>query len=220
MRFERIKRRGFLAGLGTLAAGAVAADPIVAQQQPKVHEADRWVLGVRGSRRQLFDFNAHGGGLPLIHMHNFIETLKSAYQVPGSDIGTVGTFYGGTTPLGWNDAMWAKYNVGAALGIEDPATKQPLVRNWFNRPAEGDPVFMNGYFKDASIASLQDRGAVFLLCNNALRVWVGRLAGSSGNAEAIDREIRANLLPGVVVVPAMVVAVDVAHRHGLTYSRT
>ena len=219
MLFERIKRRGFLAGLGTLAAGAVAADPVGAQQ-PKVHEADRWVLGVKGSHRQLFDFNAHGGGLPLIHMHNFIETLKSVYQVPGSDISVVGTFYGGTVPLAWNDAMWAKYNAGAALGIEDPATKHPLVRNWFNRPAEGDPVFMNGYFRDANIASLHSRWATFLLCNNALRVWVSRLAGSGGNAAAIDAELRANLLPGVVVVPAMVVAFEVAHRHGLTYSRT
>ena len=220
MLFERTPRRGFLAGVGAVAAGLVGGRVLEAQQAV-VDASDKWVTSLTGKHRQLFDFNAHGDGIGLIHMHNFIETLKSAYKAPASDINAVGTFYGGTTPLAWNDAMWKNYEIGKALNLTDPATKAPLTRNWFHRPAKGDPVFLNGMLADASIESLTKRGARFLMCNNAFNLWVARLAAAgSGTPEAIGAEIKANLLPGVTIVPAMVIAVEVAQRHGLTYMRT
>jgi intracellular sulfur oxidation DsrE/DsrF family protein len=152
-------------------------------------------------------------------MHNFVETYQSAYGVKRADVNAVGTFYGGTTPLAWNDAMWAKYQIGAALGITDPATKAPLVRNWFHEPRKGDPVFLNGILSDANIASLVRRGAVFVMCRNAFTLWTMRLA-KGGDPAPIQTEILANLVPGVVVVPAMVIAVQKAQEAGLTYMRT
>jgi hypothetical protein len=117
--------------------------------------------------------------------------------------------------------MWAKYKIGTALNLTDPATKAPLTRNWFNTYKQGDPVFFNGLLAGATIESLQKRGAVFIMCNNAFRLWVGRLAGMGlGKAEEIEPEIRKNLLPGVVTVPAMVIAVNRAQKKGLTYMRT
>jgi len=217
---NRTPRRGFLAGIGTLAVGLAGPEVGLGQGQG-VDAADKWVQALKGKHRQIFDFNAHGDGIGLIHMHNYIETLKSAYGASPGDINVVGTNYGGTTPLAWNDTIWAKYKVGAALNLTDPETKAPLARNWFFRPKKTDPVFLNGMLADASMENLVRRGAVFLQCNNALRLWVGRLAGMGlGTAESIDADIRANLNPGVVVVPAMVVAVGVAQRHGLTYMRT
>lgn len=216
------QRRGFLAGLGTLAVGLAAGEAHAAgPSQGSVDANDKWVEGLKGKHRQFFDFNAHGDGIGLIHMHNYVETFKSAYRAAPSDINVVGTCYGGTTPLAWNDAMWAKYAVGGALGLTDPATKAPLTRNWFFRPAAGDPVFFGGMLADANMESLGRRGAVFLMCNNAFRLWVSRLASAGhGTAAAIEADIRANLNPGVVVVPAMVIAVGVGQRHGLTYMRT
>jgi hypothetical protein len=219
---HRTPRRGFIAGVGALAAGLAAADRLVAApQQGAVDAADKWVTGLKAKHRQFFDFNATGDGIGLIHMHNYVETLKSAYKVPASDINVVGTAYGGTTPIAWNDAMWAKYKVGTALNMTDPETKAPLARNWFHQPKKTDPVFFNGLLADASMESLVKRGAVFLMCNNAFRLWVGRLAGMGlGAAADIEKDIRANLVPGVVVVPAMVIAVEVAQKNGLTYMRT
>jgi intracellular sulfur oxidation DsrE/DsrF family protein len=39
------------------------------------------------------------------------------------------------------------------------------------------------------------------------------------NAAEIEREIRANLLPGVVTVPAMVIAIEKAQGKGIAYNR-
>ena len=71
---------------------------------------------------------------------------------------------------------------------------------------------------DSSISALQDRGAVFILCNNAFNVWMGLLGGGDAvKAAALRKEFEANMLPGVFLVPAMVVAVNQAQTHGCTY---
>ena len=219
---DHTPRRGFLARAGAAVAALVALDKAPAHAlTEQASDNDKWLDRLTAKNRQLFDFNAAGDGIGLIHMHNYMETLKSAYGVSQSDINIVGTCYGGTTPLAWNDAMWAKYKIGAALNIVDPSTNSPLARNWYYRPKKTDPVFFNGLLADAGIESLMNRGAVFLMCNNAFRLWVGRLAAAgNGKAEDIDKEIRANLLPGIVTVPAMVIAVGRAQQRGLQYMRT
>jgi hypothetical protein len=216
------QRRGFLAGLGALLVGGAAGEAMAEEAMAQgSNQADKWLDGLNATHRQIFDFNAHGDGIGLIHMHNFIETHKAAYNVTEKDINIVGTFYGGTTPLAWDDAMWAKYKIGQALNLTDPGTKAPLARNWFNRYQQGDPPFFNGLLAAATIENLQKKGAVFIMCNNAFRLWVGRLAGMGlGKAEEIDAEIRQNLLPGVITVPAMVIAVNRAQKKGFTYMRT
>jgi intracellular sulfur oxidation DsrE/DsrF family protein len=71
---------------------------------------------------------------------------------------------------------------------------------------------------DSSISSLQDRGAVFILCNNAFNVWMGLLGGSdAAKSAALRKDFEANMLPGIFLVPAMVVAVNQAQKHGCTY---
>jgi hypothetical protein len=219
---DRTPRRSFLARAGAAAAMLLAADDATAVTPgSQSSDHDKWLDRLTGKNRQFFDFNAAGDGIGLIHMHNYIETLKSAYGAVPGEINAVGSCYGGTTPLAWNDAMWAKYKVGSMLNITDPSTNAPLARNWYYQPRKTDPVFFNGLLADAGMESLMKRGALFLMCNNAFRLWVGRLAGAgNGKAEDIDKEIRANLLPGIVVVPAMVIAVSRAQAKGLTYMRT
>jgi hypothetical protein len=36
---------------------------------------------------------------------------------------------------------------------------------------------------------------------------------------AIDKELRANLLPGVTIVPAMVIAIELAQAAGIRYNK-
>ena len=199
-------RRGFLARLagaaalaagGSLPGGALAA-------QGSAH--DRWLTGLKGAHRCLFDFPGHGAGLPLIHVYNYVNTYRTAYGAPPGSV---------------NDLVWEKYKIGELLKLTDPVTRLPSTRNMFFRPRAGDPVFFGGAFAVAGIESLQRMGTTFLMCNNAFQSWMAFLSGSGtkGNPAGIEREIRANLLPGVVTVPAMVIAIEKAQAAGVAYNR-
>lgn len=220
-------RRGFLGGVA--AAAAVSGLPWselsastrrgIAQDQN-----DAWLAKQTGKHRCFFDFPLHAAGTPLIHMYNYVDTYRRAYETKPGEVNAVGSFYfvGPTSslPLGFNDAMWAKYRIGESMGLTDPKTGKPSARNMFYRPEAGDPVLFNGAFAQAGIENLQKMGSTFLVCNNAFGLWVGQLAGAGfGTAEAIDKELRANMLPGVFMVPAMVIAIEKGQAAGLAYNK-
>ena len=220
-------RRGFLARLAgaaaALSAGGSLPGGTLAAQGP-AH--DRWLAGLKGTHRCLFDFPEHGAGLPLIHIYNYVTTYRTAYGAPAGSVNAIGTFYGppgdsASIPLAWNDLVWEKYKIGELLKLTDPVTRQPSTRNMFFRPRAGDPVFFGGAFAVAGIESLQRMGTTFLMCNNAFQSWMAFLSGSGskGNPAGIEREIRANLLPGVVTVPALVIAIEKAQVAGVAYNR-
>jgi hypothetical protein len=227
--FAPTPRRGFLARLAGAAAavtagGLIGERPLAAQAQPSAH--DKWLTALTGRHRCLYDFPLHGGGLPLIHMYNYINTYKTAYGEAAATVNAVGTLYGppsgsASIPLAWNDSVWEKYKIGELLSLTDPETKAPSKRNLFFRPRAGDPVLANGAFAVAGIENLQKMGAIFLMCNNAFMMWMGYLSGSGtkGNPADIERDIRANLLPGVITVPAMVIAIEKAQGKGVAYNR-
>jgi hypothetical protein len=177
---------------------------------------DRWLGKVTGKHRQLFDSPAPGDGIPLVHILNFYQTLNRAYHVKDADIDGIGTFYGATTFYGVNDAMWAKYRLGEFLQANDPATGKPAVAN----PWRAAPVILGMSMPQASIESLQRRGATFILCNNALTLFAGMVARARGlDADAVYADLAANILPDVELVPAMVVAIEQAHAAGISYHR-
>lgn len=214
-------RRGFLGRLAAVAAAAgVASVPRSLYADSSVATEDEWLNKLTGKYRQFFDFPAHDNGLPLVHMLNYYETLNKAYNVKDSEINTVGTFYGGpntTTLFAFNDATWAKYKLGALIKFDDHKTKQPATRNtWRSDPDIGGLMVA----PPASIEALQKRGAIFLLCNNALNLWANLIAQANNSTQpAVLADLKANMLPGVVIVPGMVVAIQLAQDKGVAYNR-
>ena len=72
----------------------------------------------------------------------------------------------------------------------------------------------------SGIESLQAKGTKFLMCNNALSSWTFELAARGKGAQPdIDKQLRAHLLPGVTVVPAMVIAIEKAQSAGISYNK-
>lgn len=218
-----MKRRSFLA-VTTGSALSSALAPQSPRQTQTSH--DQWLAGMTGRHRCLFDFPQHQDGLGLIHMFNYYDIYRKAYGEPATTVNAVGTFYGapgGTAsiPLAWNDAVWEKYGIGDLLKLTDPGTRTPTRRNMFYRPRAGDPILRNGGLVAAGIENLQRLGAIFLMCNNAFMTWIGFLSGNGtrGNPSEIERDIRANLIPGVVTVPAMVIALEKAQGRGVAYQR-
>ena len=234
-RAEDTRRRSFLGRMfGAVAAAGLpwaGAREAAAQQSGP----DGWIKEVKGSHRCLFDFPQHKNGFPQLHIFNYLNTYAEAYKVTAGQAGAVGTFYGlgaqASIPLAFNDAMWAKYGLGEYTSLKDAAGK-PYTRNVFNRPTKDDlhllmqalqtPTIpaLAGVMPAIGIENLQKIGTKFLLCANALGGWCAELeARGKGKAPEIEKDLRANLLPGVTIVPAMVIAIEKAQEAGIKYNR-
>ncbi len=228
-------RRSFIGQLFGAAAAASLSMSATRAAAAEDSGADAWITEVRGSHRCLFDFPQHKNGVPLLHILNYLNTYTAAYKTGTGEVGAVGTFYGvgsqASIPLAFNDAIWAKYELGVYTGLKD-ADGKAYTRNVFNRPTPKDlHLLMQAYgspmipaLADAipalGIESLQKMGTKFVLCANALGIWCLELeARGKGKAPDIDKELRANLLPGVTIVPAMVIAIESAQEAGIKYNR-
>lgn len=216
-------RRGFLGRIAALAAAAGAAPLLGGEaraQAPQASDHDRWLDALSGKHRQLFDMGAIGGGLSLIHILNYFGTYTSAYGAKPGEVNAIGTFYGMTTLFGVNDAMWQKYAIGSALSFNDHKTGAPAVRNVWRTEPEVAVGAKKLVLPNASIEALQGLGTTFILCNNALTFFAGELAAAHGmQAPAVLAELKANMLPKVVLVPAMVIAIQKAQDRGIAYNK-
>ena len=178
--------------------------------------SNRWLGTLRGKHRQFFDAPAPNGGVPLVHVMNYYDTYNKAFGVKDNDINAVFTFYGATTFYGLNDAAWAKYRLGEFLETNDPATGTPATKN----PWRTAPVVLGLKLPTASLEALHARGATLILCDNALHIFASLLAAKRGlDAGAVYADLNANILPGVELIPGMVVAVEQAAKAGLSYHR-
>lgn len=198
-------RRGFLGRAAAAVLGISAlATPVIAQgraQQP----SERWLQGLTGKHRQFFDASSGRGGRALARVVNFYDAYGETYGLKDAELSAIFGAHGDALPLLLNDAMWSKYEFGKRYLEDDPVTHAPAIRNPY---AEGWAF---------SVKRLQERGVRFLLCGRTIRRVGGELAANGGSADQIRAELNANLLPGVTVVPAMIVAINRAQEAGLTY---
>jgi len=198
-------------------AGSIHAGRLEAQETgtPAIVPGADWLNGLNGKHRQLFDAPTTNNGIPLVHLLNYYDTYNTAFGVTDKDIDGVLTFYGFTTFHGLTDAMWAKYDLGEFLGEKD-ATGRPYTAN----PWRTTPVILGSQLPQASIESQQKRGATFIICNNALSILSGMVAQKRGlDAQAVYADMKGSILPGVTLVPAMVIAIGQAQEAGLAYHR-
>ena len=232
MTLQRSQRREFL---GQLAAGAAAALMIgagareaFAATMPTATASptpsDNWLSRLSGENRQLFDIPVPDNGMGLFHVRNYLGTYRDFYHLTHPAVTAVVTLYNGTTMLAFNDQMWAKYGLGKPTKVMD-GTNSPATSNvYYEAPSGAANLSLSGapfpIPSDASISALQARGAIFLLCNNAFHGWMGMLAAQTGSQPAaLADEFLANMLPGIELVPAMVVAIGQAQKHGCSYMR-
>ena len=121
--------------------------------------------------------------------------------------------------------------MGEYTGLKDAAGKG-YTRNVLYRPTKEDAHLLMQAAQTPNIPalaeampalgieSLQKMGTKFILCANALGAWTLELeARGKGNAADLDKDLRANVLPGVTIVPAMVIAIEKAQAAGIKYNR-
>ena len=211
-------RRGFLGQLVGAAVGLASlpfATATAANASTAIGEWDeKWLDALTAKHRQFFDVPDTKGGAGLAQTRNFLNAFRDAYGTKDREVNAVVGFHGGAAPLAFTDSAWEKFRLAQYADIIDPATKNPSLRNFFYAPSATDALP-----PDVSIAALQQRGVLFLLCNNSLRRVTRTLhADGYGADDALRRELLGqHLIPGVVLVPSMVVAANRTQGRGFSY---
>lgn len=207
------ERRRFLthlagaAALLGLPATAHARSNLSRLDEESLKDGDAWMKLLTGKHRQFFHAMS-AAEEPLRMSSNFLDAYRDAFGAAASEVNAVIGVHAGALNMGFDDALWAKYELGKVSNVIDPSTKAPAIRNVFAR--EGT----------YNIAALQKRGIVVLMCNTALRNRATQMSIAHGVSYAtMYAELSGGRLPGVILVPAMVVAINRAQERGFTYVR-
>jgi intracellular sulfur oxidation DsrE/DsrF family protein len=128
--------------------------------------------------------------------------------------------HGPSNMLNFDNAMWEKYRLGEWLKVDDPKTGKPAIRNVYLPKTAGPsttPNDKNSLLQDTSIEALQGRGVQFLSCHTATEEQAHGLISQfslKASAEEIVQDLQAHILPGVLIVPAMVAAISLLQSQG------
>jgi intracellular sulfur oxidation DsrE/DsrF family protein len=199
-------RRAMIAGLGAVAtAGALGGRGARAQGtstsapfEPALHTEDAWMSGMRGTHRMVLDVTTPEGVPDGIRFAgNLFNGHKTGYGVDEAEVAIIMCLRHGATAYGYGDAIWGKYG----KTIDAKATPSPTA-NPFNSGAR------------MQFSDLATRGVQFIVCGTASRGLAGRIAGPGGDADAVLKEMAANLNPNARIVAAGVVGVIHAQERG------
>jgi intracellular sulfur oxidation DsrE/DsrF family protein len=214
-------RRAFLTTLATgsaaLAAGGMAlhfgAEPAHAEPLDSSPFDESWLTRLNGKHKQFFDAVTVNDGFPMGFAMNFLNLNNETYKIPDSQLSAVVGLRHFAIPIGFTDDIWARYKLGEFAKVNDPKTKAPATRNIFYHSGPGDVMFPG-----MAVEKVQARGVAFTVCNVALTVLSGVLAPNAGvTPEVAKKEWTAGVIPGMVLVPAGVLAVNRAQEKGCAY---
>jgi len=217
---EKQQRRTFV-GLSSLAlAGATAAlaqdkTRPAAAWSPARHGTDDW-LERPSQHRIVFDTTTfEGAGVANVFATNFVRVNGTDYGLKERDLAVLIVLRHRSTPLGYNDAMWAKYGapMAAQARFSDPKTQGAPKVNLYNSKDHADTLENRGVTFDA----LVKQGVTFAVCSLATRVYAAAIAKAmGGNVDAINQELVANLIANARMVTAGIVVVSRAQERGYT----
>jgi intracellular sulfur oxidation DsrE/DsrF family protein len=213
-------RRGFLGRLAAIAAVPLVGTGFI---RPASHDLqslspspdDPWLKTLNRKHRVAFDVEKHKDGHALVQARDYLDDWRKSFGVTQNEINLVMAVRGTGIPLVLNDALWQKFHLGEQYGITDPVAKAPGTRNLFiaRNIVAGGPVDA-----ESSVEALQKRGVLFLVCHNTVEGAVSKLSKAGfGTPAEIRAAILGGILPGVHVVPAMVIAFTEMEERGVGY---
>ena len=204
-------RRSLISGMSAVAAAfTLGARPASAQTaaapfQPARHPQDEWLDKIPGKHRVVFDVTSSRGVPEALHFANNIYSgNKSLYGLDAADLAVVIILRHSATAFGYSDAIWAKHGkvLTQATSYTDPKGGEPPAVNPFNAT------------RIETINEMAKRGVQFGVCDTASHNLARRLAGPSGDADAIYKEMVASMIPSSRLVVAGVIGVTRAQEYG------
>ena len=220
MHVSNTDRRAFI-GAGALVAGAgLVATAATAQEadggnwSPTPEKIDAW-MDIPGTRhRMVYDTTSPDAfGDALFFASNFYAANQSGYGLGPEALGVIVIARHHSTPLAYSDEVWAKYGAGLAeiAQLKGDAAELAKTRNPMFAAKDGD--------RGANVSAMGAKGMRFAVCGMATHIFAGILAKGAGmSADAMESYLKANLVPGGVIVPAGIVAVNRAQEHGYAFA--
>lgn len=213
-------RRSFLSALalGTV-AGGLSTLAAKAEEKPEelgsksLHEADKWFENVKGSHRIVYDGSTPHDGFPVIWNWAFYLTNNQTGS-EDNDITGMTVLRHSAIPFAFENRIWEKYPIGEVFGIIDKNTKTSSKRNIYYEPQPGDFPMP----QIEGIKRLQERGAMFCVCDLAIKVY-GAAVAQQMEMDPTDvyNDWTSGVLPGIQLVPSGVWALGRAQEHGCGY---
>ncbi len=218
------QRRNFLkqfaTGAAVLGTGILASPLSLAAETVSAYsdsDADEWFKQVKGTHKIAFDVTGPNGLMPFAWPRVFTLT-NAATGTPEKDCGVVVILRHNAIPYALNNDLWAKYKFGEMFKIYGEDGKTPATKNPFWQPAPGTYKVPGIGPVQIGINELQDSGIRFCACAMAIKVFSAVTAmQTSADAEAVNKEWLAGLLPGIPAMPSGVWAVGRAQEHGCAY---
>jgi hypothetical protein len=204
---------GALALAATACMPAGSSSALTPTPSPSAFDMS-WLKRINKRRRMVFDTFEVASGAGLGFVAAYLEGAEQAYGEP--DASTVLVHRHMSVPIVMGDEMWKRMALGESLKMKDPATGEPAVRNPFVGYKSSDKYSPTG--AKAGLDVLMKNGTIVVACNRALTGYAHQLA----NKEKIDpeqalKEMKANLIPGVYVVPNGVFGVCAAQEANCGY---
>lgn len=147
-----------------------------------------------------------------IHMQNSMNAFQFTEGLGAGGVATLAVLIGPSIVFALNDAMWKKYHVGSTFKLDATNT---YYRASSNLELGGSPDDPNGIYQDWSAQAVMKRGGSFMVCHNATTAVAAFLAMQmQGDPKTALADFEHNLLPGFLMVPAGVAAVQAAQTNG------
>ena len=174
---------------------------------------EKWFDGIKGKHKIVYDGSQPHNTLPIVWNWAFYESNNST-GASDSEITAMTVLRHSGIAFAFNSDLWNKFNLGTVLNFNDNATGKPSLRNTVYEPKPGDmplpPI--------QGIKQLQERGAMFCVCDLATKVYSSAIASGMGlKADDVYNEMVAGILPGIELVPSGVWALGRAQQKGCGY---
>jgi hypothetical protein len=175
-------------------------------------------LRVANPHKQLFPQSSPGvqPGTGYAALFNHMGFAMNGYQFSigpaGGHLATLGVLSGSGIVLSLNDAMWKKYAIGERYGLAATNIYYQAMSDLDPSATPDDP---KGLYQDWSAQAMLKRGGSFMVCHNATTYVATEFAMRHGQepASVLDEWLR-NMLPGFMLVPAGILAVQLASENG------
>jgi len=180
-----------------------------------------WMERITAKHKAVFDSPEIEEGTALYHALSYLGAIKDVFGTGDSDASVVVVLRHAAVPMLYNDAMWAKYDIGAQTKTLDQKTKQPVTRNIYYQRLDKDGKPMSDERPSATIKSLTNRGVIFVGCDLATRGFSYQLAQKTKQEpRVVYEELKQNLVPGATLMTTGIFATLLAQEAGCSFMKS